>query len=356
MNIAMLKGFLIRKKIEAALFCCLDSEIESKSMSYFSGYNGIGCLIVPRSNEPFLVVPKMEFEKAKKSGKAYLWKKGEGLFETAVRIMKVKKAPMGVLGLECRNLSFSAYKLIKKYVKCRIKDISQDCLAIRSIKKEDEIAKIRIACKIADKILMRCVNSFRSFGTEADVEKFLHLETVKRGCKLAFRPIVASGKNSSMPHYEPANTKISKGFCVIDFGVEYEGYNSDITRTIYLGNPSSKEQEIYNAVLRAEEEAIKSIKVGNKCCHANEIACSELGKHAKRFIHGLGHGIGLNVHELPSISSKSADIFEDSIVFTIEPGVYFPGKFGIRIEDDILLRNGKVEILTNSPRNLIAKG
>ena len=125
-------------------------------------------------------------------------------------------------------------------------------------KSEKEIKIIKKSCTIASGILKKCINNFSKFSTEKDVETFLHTETIKNGCELAFPTIVASGKGGSMPHYEPKNVKLRKGFCVIDFGVKYEGYCSDITRTIYLGKPSVQEKKIYDIKILGRQVLYKN--------------------------------------------------------------------------------------------------
>jgi len=139
---------------------------------------------------------------------------------------------------------------------------------------------------------------------------------------------------------------------VIDFGVKYKGYCSDITRTIYLGRPKKAEKKIYNLVLSSQLKAIEKIKENILCSEADKQARKVLGKYKKIFIHGLGHGIGIEPHELPNLSTKSTDKFKQKMVFTIEPGIYSSHKFGIRIEDDILL-DKNIKILTKTNKNLI---
>jgi Xaa-Pro aminopeptidase len=203
--------------------------------------------------------------------------------------------------------------------------------------------------------MIECINNFQKFKTEKDVEKFLHMQTINRGCTLAFPPIVASGIAGAIPHYEPIEVNLRKGFCVIDFGVCYNGYNSDITRTIYLGNPTKKEIAFYNLLLKIQNALINSVRLNEKCESLHEQALRLLEVYAKNFNHGLGHGLGLQIHELPDLKPLSKDTFKNSMVFTIEPGIYFENKFGIRIEDDIHINKGRTEILTHVPKKLIIK-
>ncbi len=166
---------------------------------------------------------------------------------------------------------------------------------------------------------------------------------------------MASGKAGSIPHHEPKKIKLRKGFCVIDFGVKYEGYCSDITRTIYLGLPTEKEIKIYNRLLGIQRKIIENIKPGKKCNEAYLETITLLDEYSENFTHGLGHGIGLNIHELPNLKSDSDETFKNNMIFTIEPGIYFENKFGIRIEDDVLIRNGKPIVLTKVQKKMIIK-
>lgn len=155
-----------------------------------------------------------------------------------------------------------------------------------------------------------------------------------------------------MPHHEPSNTKIKKGFCVIDFGVKYKGYCSDITRTICIGKPSDKEKETYNSLLAIQKNTINQIRSGKKCSELYDFVNNSLGKHQKYFTHGLGHGVGTQIHEMPNLSLNSKDRIKNNMVFTIEPGIYFPGKYGIRIEDTIFFKNKSI-LLTKTAKDLI---
>jgi Xaa-Pro aminopeptidase len=355
MNLNRLKQLLKEKNLDLALFYDLERGQE-KNMHYFSGYNGMGCLAVPKDKNAFIIAPLMEYERAKKTSglRVYKWEKGKRLFESLGGILRKNKNKPRKIGICYEDFGLNVYKPLRKCIKkAKLKDITGDCLKIRSVKAEGEIKIIKKSCQIADSIMQGCIKNFKNFKTEEDVEAFLKTETAKNNCQLAFPPIVASGKSSSMPHYEPKNIKLKKGFCVIDFGVVYQGYHSDITRTIYLGKPTENEKRLYNFLLEVQNKAIKSIIPGKKCKSLYQGTLNSLGKYQKNFIHALGHGIGLQIHELPNLSLKSKERFQNNMVFTVEPGIYFEDRFGIRIEDDVLIRNGKTEALTKTPKELI---
>ena len=223
---------------------------------------------------------------------------------------------------------------------------------IRMIKTPKEIEFLRKACKIADTVLQKCIRSFRKFKTESDVSDFLWAESKKLGCSLSFSPIVASGKGSSQPHYEPQNRKLQNGMCVIDFGVKYKGYCSDITRMVSIGKQKREEISMYSLLLKIQNDTIHEAKENKKCSELYDFVNKNLEKHKKYFTHGLGHGVGIEIHEMPNLTLNSKDRIQNNMVFTIEPGVYFPKKYGIRIEDTILFKNKPI-VLTKTSKDLL---
>ena len=274
-------------------------------------------------------------------------------FESIYKIIKKNKIKSGNIAIDKNNFTLNSYKHFKKQFKrIKIKDISLDCQKLREIKTGKETQFLKKSGEYADKILQKAIKNFKSFKTESEAAAFLEYETKKNGLELSFNPIVASGSNGSMPHHEPANIKIKKGFCVVDFGVKYKGYCSDITRTIYVGKISRKEQEIYNMLLSIQKNAINQIKNNKKCSELYDFVNKSLGKYKKKFIHGLGHGVGVEIHELPNLTLNSKDKIKNNMVFTIEPGIYFPKRFGIRIEDTVLFKDKPI-VLTKTSKDLL---
>ncbi len=340
MNIKAFQSELKKRKIDFALFYNIDSARIEANMFYFSKYRGIGALIIPKNKTHFLIVPEMELGR-ERNCKAHAWTKGHKLFESVKKRIKGKR-----IAIDKGIFTINDYKALKKqFRKAKFIDISEATGKIREIKTKKEIKIIKRACKISDKILKTAIKNIKKFRTETELAACLEYEAKKLGCDLAFPPVVASGKNSAVPHHTPKNTKLM-GFCVIDFGVKYKGYCSDTTRTVYIGKPGKREKYIYNLLLKTQKGAIKQIKAGSKCSGVVEYVIKSLSKYNKYMTHGLGHGFGISIHELPNIKEKSNDILKENMVFTIEPGIYFKNKFGIRIEDDILLAKNGPEILT----------
>jgi len=352
MRIKRFQKILREKNIDLAVI--LNWNNKDTNLFYFTGIDmDYSFLLIPKKGNSRLITSKLEFERAKKFSKI----RDVRVFDKPAFefISKFANKYGRRIGINKSVVSVKEFMHIKKYFKKKqyieIKDI---LLQLRKKKDADEIQHIKKACRITDRIFSRLIGNFR-FKTEEQIVDFLRDEAQKYGCTLSFEPIVASGRNSSMPHYRGGNLKLKKGFLTIDFGVNYKGYLSDMTRTIYLGKPTKKEEELYNILLDTQKKAIKLSKPGVKASKLTEFVKESLGKYKEYMIHGLGHGIGIQIHELPSLHSESKDILCEGDIFTIEPGIYFENKFGIRIEDDILIRNGRIEVLTRSPKELIKK-
>lgn len=353
MKIKELKSILRKRHLDFSFFYNLDSSKINPNMAYFSGYNGLGALIVPRDKEPFLIVPKMEYERAKKGYIKNIYPIDKKKFFGSARdIISKKKIKGKKVAIDGQNFSLSFYKHLKKELKILSKDISFECLKLRSIKTGKEVSIIKKGFNYADSILKKTIDNLHSFKTESEVAASLEYEAKKLGMGISFNPIVASGKNASMPHYEPKNTRLNNGFCVIDFGVRYKGYCTDCTRTVYIGKPNKKEMDVYNFLLGVQNNSVNSIKAGDRCGEIYDDCVREMKNYSKYFIHGLGHGIGVEIHELPNLSPQSKDKIEENMMFTIEPGIYIPKKLGIRIEDSILMRSRPV-ILTKVSKDLL---
>jgi Xaa-Pro aminopeptidase len=266
-------------------------------------------------------------------------------FLRLVRSNGIKRA-----GFDGLNILLRQKKMLSKYF--RAMDVGDRLACLRERKKEGELEKIRAACKITDEIFSLIIRNFKSFRKESEIATFIKIETLKRGAEMAFEPIVASGRNAVIAHHN-MGSGINKGFMVLDFGARYKGYCSDMTRTVYVGRPTSREREIYNKVLEIQKSCISLARAGIRAESLFDHASDMFGKDARYFIHGLGHGFGIEIHEAPSLSRGSRDTLQNGTVLTIEPGYYNPKTgIGIRIEDDVYLGDEK-EILTKSGKELI---
>jgi len=227
---------------------------------------------------------------------------------------------------------------------------------LRQRKDKQELTSLRKAIKRAEESLRELKKYIRPGARERDLGLMLEMLMREKGARrAAFDTIVASGPNGAMPHASVSDRRIRKGDLVtIDFGAEADGYFCDITRTYCVGKPTARQREIHGLVLEAQTKAIESVRAGMSCKAVDAVARDTIkgAGHGEHFGHGTGHGIGLMVHEGPSVSPLSKDTVEQDMVFTIEPGVYIPGWGGVRIEDMVLVTERGAKLLTALPREL----
>ncbi|MFH1256793.1 MAG: M24 family metallopeptidase [Candidatus Diapherotrites archaeon] len=219
--------------------------------------------------------------------------------------------------------------------------------------KTEKLASIKKACALTDKLFSEILANFSGFRTEQDIGLFVSHWVHGKGLRLSFAPIIATAGNASNPHHKPKKTRLKKGFLVIDIGVKVNGYCADLTRTVFLGKASQKEKQLYSLVLNAQEKSAKKIRAGVKGKEMKAFAEKLLGAYAKLFVHGLGHGLGKKVHVKPYMKKKSRGRIRAGDIITIEPGIYKKKKFGIRIEDDYLVKKNGVQQLTKSQKKLM---
>ena len=228
---------------------------------------------------------------------------------------------------------------------------------VRAVKNKTELANIIKAQRISEKVLRDVLEQIKTTVTESAIAEFITKRFVKYGAPiLSFSPIVSFGKNTANIHHEPGSTKLRKGDIIMfDFGCTVNHYCSDMTRSFFFGEPSAKQKKIYMNVLRAMDLAMRKIGKGERRAKViDRAARGFLNKKfgAKKFPHGLGHGVGTVIHEWPNFKPKCEDIIPVGCVMTIEPGLYFKGFGGVRIEDMILITKNGYKNLTNFPKDL----
>jgi len=283
----------------------------------------------------------------------------ENLTEQINSLMKKHNAKS--LAVESMDMTLSRMSFLEKkfpdieFIKSD--ELSNNIYDMRTIKSTEEIEKIHKAQKIAEKAFDEILGFIRPGVTEREIALKLDNCMLENGAEgLSFETIALAGANTSMPHGVPGNYKVKNGdFVLMDFGAVYDGYHSDMTRTVCVGQPSEKMGKIYDIVLKAQLEALKKVKSG--------ITGSELDGYARDIIdesgygdffgHSLGHGVGMEIHEFPTASSKSETILKENMVVTVEPGIYLPGEFGVRIEDFVVVTENSHQNLTNCPKKLI---
>lgn len=258
------------------------------------------------------------------------------------------------VGFEENDITYAEYKRIMHTYK--VNNLVETEYIIerqRMIKDEEEICKIKKACEITDK----CFEHLLSYVKKGMTEKQIALEIenfyIENGAEgNSFDPIVATGPNSSMPHSIPTDRKIQSGDVIlIDMGCKYQGYCSDMTRTIFMDYMPKEVKEVYDLVLKNQELTHRELKDGGNIRIISKAVENDFKLHDYLLIHSIGHGVGLEIHELPYMSTKSDKLLKDNMVLSNEPGIYVPGQFGIRIEDTVqITKNGCIN-LTKSTKN-----
>ncbi|MFH1589808.1 MAG: Xaa-Pro peptidase family protein [archaeon] len=326
---------LAEKKLQGALLFSKDS-----NFFYFTQQKmDSGMLFIPARGKPTLFVNNLEH---------VLISVNKIIYTNPSKDLKsfFKKEKIQKIGVNNSSLTLKQKKVFCLGKTKDIGDIIQD---LRMRKTDEEVSLMGKACSLTEETLKKIVSNF-DFKTEKELRKFINVEAVKKGCDLSYEPIVAAHRNSTIIHYV-GNKKITKGFLLIDMGFKYKGYCADITRMLYIGNPSNKELDSYNELLRIQRKVIDMIKPGIRISELENFVRKEMGEKEKYFVHSLGHSLGLVVHEKPVISRLVEDKLEEGMVITIEPGIY--RRYGMRIEDDVLVTANGRRLLTKFPKELI---
>ncbi|MDP8024063.1 MAG: M24 family metallopeptidase [Nitrososphaeria archaeon] len=309
-------------------------------------------LIVPSEDKPFIIAPELYAPDVNKiEVEKIFYKDGEDPFSLLAK--RLKKGTVLIDDL------MSASHALR--IQMNLDGYSFDLLSaviskLRAIKDENEVELIKKAASIVDRTFKKILQEIYSGITENELAQVLNEYMMYYGADgFAFETIVASGPNSAEPHHLTGNRKIRKGDAIImDYGARYRGYVSDITRTVYFGSVDTEFLEVYESVKKAQEAAINFAKPGVEARDVDRAARSviEAKGYGPNFTHRTGHGIGVEVHEQPFLDSHNTLKIENNMVFTVEPGIYLEGKFGVRIEDDVIMKN-RSERLTKSSRSLI---
>ncbi len=345
---------LMGKMAEKELQALLISQPENRF--YLSGFNGSAGYLLITKEKRILATDFRYTEQASKEAPSYeLFEiKGE-LTEWFPRLVSGLRE--GQLGFEAGHVTFSLHQRIsealsKANTKLKLTPTENVAESLRMAKESAELELIKDAVEITDRAFAHIESRIHAGMTEKEVAWEIEKYMREHGSEaVAFEAIVAAGPASAMPHAKPSQHAIQpEEPIVIDIGAKYKGYASDLTRTICVGAPTDKFKEIYHLVLQAQTKAEAEIKTGMTGAEADAIArrvITDAG-YGNNFGHGLGHGLGLQVHEPPRLGLNSQDILNDGMVFSVEPGVYLSGWGGVRIEDTVVLVNGRVKPITRS--------
>ena len=323
---------------------------------YMTGFSGEGYVYFTREGQIILYADGRYSERASKECFAH------------VKIVRIKeiykdiaadifKRNIKVIMFESDYITCDEYASLKEEFKSKIKLIPARDAAfkIRSIKDESELDYILEAVSIAEKSMLDALKTLKkTVCAENDLAIIYKKNLLERRSRESFETIILSGRNSSLPHGLPSDKRIDKkNVLLCDFGAERNGYKSDETLTVHLGNPDDRFLDVYDTVYSAQQKAISKIKPGVKFSCLDKIARDYIDKrgYGKYFTHSLGHGVGLDIHEYPYIGKKNGDTVKEGMVFTVEPGVYIEGEFGVRIEDMCYVEKEGARVITNIKKN-----
>lgn len=325
---------------------------------YISGFHSsAGIVFITKKNAYFLIDFRY-FEKAKSEVKHLDVIMLEKTFFQLNQICE--KENVKTVYTECDKISLNDFFTYKKNLKSELSadnKFGKLLAELRSVKSKTEIEKIKSAQEITDKTFSYILDRISVGRTEKEIALDMEFYLRQLGSEgVSFDFIVVSGKNSSLPHGVPTDKKIENGdFVTMDFGAVYGGYRSDMTRTVAVGQATDEQRHIYETVIKAQEIAFKQIRPGAVCKDVDKAARDLIDSAGYKgcFGHGLGHSVGIEIHEYPAFNTRCETILESGMVITVEPGIYLENKFGVRIEDMIIVDGVSFENITKSPKELI---
>lgn len=348
LRLRRLYSYLRKEKLEAFLFS------SPENLLYLTGFRGgEGCAFISPHKKILFVDSRYIFQ-AKKEAQGFVIKEYHNKWEEVA--IAINDAKCKRVSFESNYITYEDFLEFRRYLQAELVPGSNFIKNLRTIKEPEEIFLIKKAVLIAETGFQRIIPSIGIKKKEREISLMLEFYIREGGAeKIPFEIIVASGESGAYPHGNPENKEIKKGtFVIIDFGAVYQGYCSDETRTLIIGSPTLQQKKVYEAVKEALNNAISIIAPGVKFTTIDLAARKVLEKEGlgKYFCHGIGHGVGLAVHEAPTISFNSEGVAEVGMVFTIEPGVYIPGWGGVRIEEMVEVTPHGCNLLTNITKEL----
>ncbi len=309
-----------------------------------------GCLLITRDENLLLTDGRYE-EQASREAKGFrvlIYKTGlKGLLRRIFKELEIKRC-----GLEENYISYFRAKSIKKaFPEIKWVELGPIVEKMRSVKEQEEIEKIRASQRVNEEVFEEVLSNIKIGMSEKELSFMIFKGLMEKADGPSFPPIVASGPNSSLPHAVPTERRIKEHEpIIIDMGARLNGYCSDMTRTVFLGEPGEEFKKIYNVVKDAQKRAKERIRAGITAREADSfsrdfITEKGLGKY---FLHSLGHGVGIAIHEAPALSKRSRKNLKIGMVITIEPGIYLPGKGGVRLEDMAVVKEDGVDVITSN--------
>lgn len=332
------------------------------NMRYLTGFEGVfdeginaACLVTVEDARFYTDARYVEAAEAAAAGTRWTVRRAkESLYIELCE--ELRQEGVETLVMEA-SAPYGRFKFISEQFAGNVRVVERWLEDLREVKEPSEVEAIQEAAALADKAFDHIAGFVKPGMTEIDIALEIEFHMRRAGSEgVAFAPLVASGPNAARPHAIASTRKVSQGDLVIlDFGARVRGYCSDLSRTVVIGKADERQRGIYDAVLAANEAAIAGMRPGMAGSGIDAIARGVLAErgYGEQFTHGLGHGVGLAVHELPSVGSRSHDGIRAGCVITIEPGVYVPGFGGVRIEDLVYVEDAGARLLSHAPKGLV---
>jgi Xaa-Pro aminopeptidase len=348
----------VKKLREAFQQSGIDSMVIMKpeNRRYISGFTGSAGIAFITASEAYLLTDFRYVEQAEQEAEGYVViQHGDKIMDSLKEV--VSGLDCAKIGFEKDFITYANFETIKNALSGYSMIPTENLIeSLRSMKDANEIHLIRKAVAIADAAFAHMCSTIQPGSTEKEVAVELEYFMRKSGSqKNSFPPIVASGPRASLPHAQPTDREIQKGDMVkMDFGASYEGYCSDLTRTVFVGEITKKQRMIFQTVLNAQLLAIDSVAPGKSGVEIDNIARKYIADQGfgEYFGHGLGHGVGLYIHESPRLSQSSTDTLAEGNIVTVEPGIYIPEWGGVRIEDMLVVTQDGYENLTKASKEI----
>ena len=326
------------QKIDCDTLVCFEPE----NLFYLTGFWGEAIGVLEKNGKTTIIAPELEVGRAKDDAidcDVVTSERGVGLLSSLISMLKGKK-----VCTDCQN--YNTMESLKKSIPT-IKHSTDPFYRAREVKDESEIMILRKASKILDEMYELCTKKIAKGVRESELQSKLmafamEQEMFATGYRSTLNPlIIAGGPNGALPHAQVTNRKFANGdMIVVDLTLRYKGYVSDATRTFGLGKVSDQAKKVYEIVKESQKRGLAAVKPNVSCKSVDDACRDHINEknYGKYFIHSTGHGIGLEVHEFPTISQKSTTILQKNMAITVEPGIYIPGKFGVRIEDSVIVQ------------------
>lgn len=340
---------ICRKLYDEAKVDCLVVLLPSDTL-YLSGYSSTNCQIILTKTKSYFLTDMRYFFEAKE--------RLQDRFEVICGSLYDNRHLIegNLIGFE-KDITYVEYKMLEELCQDKtLKDVTKNISALRDIKSDYEIDNILKAQKITETAFDEALKFIKEGITEYELAAYIEYIMLKNGCGIAFDSIVAFGEHTSSPHAHRSDKKLKNGdFITMDIGAKYNGYCSDMTRTVCFGKPSREQVDLYNTVLGVQLYALENLKAGMTGKEGDSLARDYFKKRSmdKYFTHSLGHGVGIDIHEGTGMTPREENVLKPGMIVTVEPGLYIDGKFGVRIEDMALIKENSVKSLTNANKQLI---